>query len=75
MTTIDSTDRTKVIHVRTNRHTAWKYSTYCGRYRTEEECLEAARDQFGNQPFEFQIWDMETGEVATGFVNWDKRVK
>lgn len=67
-----TTNRVKVIYTRTNRKVKWAYSEYCGRWETEEEAIEKAKEFNGNQPFEYRIEDMETDEVMTGFVNWKK---
>ena len=64
------TDRLVVIHVRTNRRVKWQYATYGGRYRTKEEALKTAEENMGNASYEYQLWNMGTDEVSTGFVNW-----
>lgn len=64
------TGRLTVIYVRTNRRVKWQFATYGGRYRNKEEVLRAAEENMGDVPYEYQIWDMVTDEVTTGFVNW-----
>ena len=57
------TDRIYAIYVRTNSHCQWKYSTYGGRWETPERALEIAKSHM-NEPFEYLIENIETGETV-----------
>lgn len=70
---IIETTKTKYITVRTNRRVKWEYAEYCGRYETVEEALEAVKEHYGDQPLEWLIKDLDTDEVTTGFMNWDRK--
>ena len=65
------TDRIYVVRTRTNRRVQWKYADYQGRYRSVEEAIDVAKERLGNVPFEYDIENMITGEVITGFINWE----
>lgn len=69
-----STTKIYVIYTRTNRRVQWRYAEYGGRYASADEALAAAERHYGIVPFEYQIENMETGEILkTGFVNWNNR--
>lgn len=61
-------NRTKSIYIRQNRRVQWRYAEYCGRYETEAEAIENAKDRC-KEPFEYRIEDM-SGTIITGFVGW-----
>lgn len=60
------TDRIKAIYTRTNKRVPWQYAEYCGRWHTEEEAIEQAKEIMGNIPFQYMIRDMETDECTKG---------
>ena len=66
------TDRMWKINTRTSRHIQWKYSNYNGRYSTVEECMNRIKEDCGNNPVEYNIENIITGEVITGFMNWKR---
>ena len=72
---IVETDRLTCIWVRTNRRVKWKYATWGGRYRNNEEALQIAKENMGDTPFEYLIRNLETDEETTGFVNWPTKSK
>lgn len=67
------TDRIYVCYVRTNRRVQWRYSEYCGRYKTIEECITVAQTRLGNVPFEYRIENMADDSISTGFCNWHSK--
>ncbi len=64
--------KAKILHCRTNRRVKWQYADYGGRYVSNEAAIESAKEHYGSQPFEYHVEDMDTKEVVTGFVNWNR---
>ena len=63
------TDRIKAIYCRTHKNTPWRYAKYGGRWKTNEEAIEKAKEHYGDTPFEYMIKDWDTNEVIYGSVN------
>lgn len=64
------TTKIYVLYVRTNRRVKWRYAEYGGRYESFEKALDAAKQHFGDTPFEYHVENLENEEIITGFVNW-----
>lgn len=67
------TTRIYVLYTRTNRRVKWQYAKYGGRYESIEEAITAAKQHYGDTPFEYQIENMETDEITQALVNWKKK--
>lgn len=68
------TDKIYCLYVRTNRRVKWQYAEYGGRYETQEQAIEKAKEHYGNTPFEYLITNLENDEEITGFVNWKSKM-
>ena len=66
-------NRIYAMYVRTNRRIKWTFAEYGGRYETIEQAINSAKKHFGNTPFEYSIENMETDEITTGFINWNRK--
>ena len=70
---MDILEKIYVLYYRTDRRIKWKYATYGGRYKTIEDALITAKERNGSVPFQYQIENMATEDIVSGYVNWDKR--
>lgn len=62
------TDRIMIARARVNRRVRWPYAEYCGRWKTVEEAVEHVREYAAGRRAEYQIENMMSGEIVTGFV-------
>ena len=70
---IVETNRIYALYVRTNRRVKWQYAEYGGRYETIEQAIDADKKHFRETPFEYSIENIDTDEITTGFVNWNRK--